>query len=223
MPGLAKRCKDDPTFWSPPAHPCPVGGSWPGRFGLPRFYKYCVINKFNLAFRLTAFARGKAWHAWGPNRPGAQALSIFNLSTATDMWLYCCILTPCHKGCPISSRGRRATGMKGSSACWVIFMHLFIFLDSVALAPHSCRKRIKKCTLPTATERQPQQALNIESFYKGLCSMLLPSGSIACASSSNCQARQPCSFLSRKASAHATRTPGIHGISATLLGYPLVN
>ena len=117
MPGLAKRCKDDPTFWSPPAHPCPVGGSWPGRFGLPRFYKYCVINKFNLAFRLTAFARGKAWHAWGPSRPGAQALSIFNLSTATDMWLYCCILTPCHKGCPISSRGRRATGMKGSSAC----------------------------------------------------------------------------------------------------------
>jgi hypothetical protein len=84
-------------------------------------------------------------------------------------------------------------------------MHLFIFLDSVALAPQSCRKRIKKRTLPTATQRQPQQVLNIESFYKGLCSMLLPSGSIACAGSSNCQARQPCSFLSRKASARATR------------------
>jgi hypothetical protein len=55
------------------------------------------------------------------------------------------------------------------------------------------------------TASASEQVLNIESFYKGLCGMLLPSGSFACAGSSNCQARQPCSFLSRKAKAFATR------------------
>ena len=113
MPGLAKRSKDDPTFGRRP----PTLAQWvgAGQAGSGCLGLSISRYKFNLAFRWSVFARGKARHAWGPNRPGAQASSIFNLSAATDTRLYCSILTPCHKGCPIFSRERRATGMKGSS------------------------------------------------------------------------------------------------------------
>ena len=65
MPGLAKAVQGRPDIWSPPAHPCPVGGSWPGRFGLPRFYKYRVIN-------LTWLSDWQRLHAARPGMRGAR-------------------------------------------------------------------------------------------------------------------------------------------------------